>query len=183
MQVLNIFHVLIAIALVAFILIQKGQGATAGAAFGSGASGTVFGARGAGNFLSRTTWVLAALFCTISLVMAVMVSRTSALPENDLGVLGSGQTQDQTQTLEAPVIDNEEGIRDVGEAEISVGADDSAESDMPFIDTTTDDIDDYGVQTSSAVDDLPGDLPALDSEVSEKTVIEEAQAVKDGSDG
>ena len=51
MQVLNIFHVLIAIALVVFVLIQKGQGATAGAAFGSGASGTVFGARGAGASL------------------------------------------------------------------------------------------------------------------------------------
>jgi len=177
MQVLNIFHVLIAIALVAFILIQKGQGATAGAAFGSGASGTVFGARGAGNFLSKTTWVLAALFCTISLVMAVMVSRTSALPENDLGVLGS----DQTQT--APVVDNDVGISDAGEAEVSVGADDSEESDMPFIDTDSDNVDGYGVQTSGAVDDLPGDLPALNSEASEKTVIEEAQAVTDGSDG
>ena len=62
MQVLNIFHVLIAIAMIAFILIQKGAGATAGAAFGAGASGTVFGSRGAGNFLSRTTWVLATLF-------------------------------------------------------------------------------------------------------------------------
>ena len=85
MQVLNIFHVLIAIALVAFVLIQKGAGATAGAAFGSGASGTVFGSRGAGNFLTRSTWVLATLFCTISLTMAVMVSRMSALPENKIG--------------------------------------------------------------------------------------------------
>ena len=58
MQVLNIFHVLIAIAMVAFILVQRGPGATAGAAFGSGASGTVFGSRGAGSFLSRTTWIL-----------------------------------------------------------------------------------------------------------------------------
>ncbi len=79
MQVLNIFHVLIAIAMIAFILIQKGAGATAGAAFGSGASGTVFGARGAGNFLSRSTWVLATLFCLISLTMAVMASRVSTV--------------------------------------------------------------------------------------------------------
>ena len=92
MQVLNIFHVLVAIALVAFVLIQKGQGATAGAAFGSGASGTVFGSRGAGNFLTRSTWVLATLYCTISLVMAVMISRITTLPENDLGVVGSEQT-------------------------------------------------------------------------------------------
>ena len=159
MQVLNIFHVLIAIALVAFILIQKGQGATAGAAFGSGASGTVFGARGAGNFLSRTTWVLAALFCTISLVMAVMVSRTAALPENDLGVVGAGQTQ------EAPVIESDAVIIDEGEEMIPVGADDSAESDMPFMDTDS------------------GDLPILDTEAIENAVTEEAQAVTNGSDG
>ena len=62
MQILNIFHVLVAIALVAFVLIQKGQGATAGASFGAGASATVFGSRGAGNFLTKATWVLAGLF-------------------------------------------------------------------------------------------------------------------------
>src|SRR5210317_1143545 len=91
MQVLNIFHVLIAIALIAFVLIQKGQGATAGAAFGSGASGTVFGARGAGNFLSRTTWVLAGLFCAISLTMAILVSRMMESPDVGLGVVGTQQ--------------------------------------------------------------------------------------------
>jgi len=99
MQVLNIFHVLIAIALIAFVLVQRGQGATAGAAFGSGASGTVFGARGAGNFLSRSTWVLAGLFCAISLAMAVMVSRMMAeTPEADLGVVAAlEQTAAETQ--------------------------------------------------------------------------------------
>ena len=124
MQVLNIFHVLIAIALVAFVLIQKGAGATAGAAFGSGASGTVFGSRGAGNFLTRSTWVLATLFCTISLVMAVMVSRMSALPENDLGVVG-------TQQL-APAV--EEGQQ---ANEVSVTSDEPLVTDMPSFDTDT----------------------------------------------
>jgi len=122
MQVLNIFHVLIAITLVAFVLIQKGAGATAGAAFGSGASGTVFGSRGAGNFLTRTTWVLAALFCTISLTMAVMISRMSALPENDLGVVG-------TQQL-APAV--EEGQQ---ANEVSVTSDEPLVTDMPSFDT------------------------------------------------
>ena len=190
MQVLNIFHVLIAIALCAFILIQKGPGATAGAAFGSGASGTVFGARGAGNFLSRTTWVLAALFCTISLIMAVMVSRTSALPENDLGVVGSSQTQDQTQI--APVIKSDVGAGDAGVSdksgpEVSVGVDDSAESDVPLMDSASDPVDGYGVQTSEVVNDmpgdLPGDLPELDTAVIDNAVKEEAQAVTDGSGG
>ena len=100
MQVLNIFHVLIAISMIAFILIQKGAGATAGAAFGSGASGTVFGSRGAGNFLSRTTWVLATLFCLISLTMAVLATRMGSAPETDLGVVASTPaTEDVTNQV------------------------------------------------------------------------------------
>ncbi len=122
MQVLNIFHVLIAIALVGFVLIQKGTGATAGAAFGSGASGTVFGSRGAGNFLTRTTWVLAALFCTISLTMAVMVSRMSTRPENDLGVVGSAQPAPAAE--ETP-----QGN------EVSLTSDEPLVTDMPSFDT------------------------------------------------
>jgi preprotein translocase subunit SecG len=100
MQALNIFYVLIAIAMVALILVQKGSGATAGAAFGSGASGTVFGARGAGNFLTRTTWVLGTLFCALSLLMAVMVSRMSNTPETDLGVLSSSPAASQAVETE-----------------------------------------------------------------------------------
>ena len=101
MQALNIFYVLIAIAMVALILVQKGAGATAGAAFGSGASGTVFGARGAGNFLTRTTWVLATLFCTISLLMAVLVSRMSTAPETDLGVVGTAPAVTESVDVDA----------------------------------------------------------------------------------
>jgi len=102
MQVLNIFHVLIAISMIAFILIQKGAGATAGAAFGSGASGTVFGSRGAGNFLSRTTWVLATLFCLISLTMAVLASRMNIAPETDLGVVANAPATEQTSDQAVP---------------------------------------------------------------------------------
>ena len=156
MQVLNIFHVLIAIALVAFVLIQKGQGATAGAAFGSGASGTVFGSRGAGNFLTRSTWVLATLFCTISLVMAVMVSRMSELPENDLGVVGSQQL--------APAV--EEGQQ---ADEVSLTSDEPLVTDMPSF------------NTESASDDLPA-LDTTVGEPSDDAITEELQAVKEEQD-
>ena len=60
-QVLLFIYVVVAIALIGFILVQQGKGANAGASFGGGASGTVFGAAGAGNFLSRTTAVLATI--------------------------------------------------------------------------------------------------------------------------
>jgi len=68
--VLVVIHLLLAIGLVGLVLIQHGKGADMGAAFGSGASATVFGSAGAGNFLSRTTAVLAALFFLTSLALA-----------------------------------------------------------------------------------------------------------------
>lgn len=67
---LMVVQVLTAMALIGFILIQQGKGADAGAAFGSGASATVFGARGSGNFLSRSTAVLATVFLVNSLALA-----------------------------------------------------------------------------------------------------------------
>jgi len=73
--VLNVFHLFLAIGLVGLVLIQHGKGADAGAAFGSGASATVFGARGSGNFLSRTTAVLAALFFLTSMALAYFASQ------------------------------------------------------------------------------------------------------------
>ena len=69
-SILVVVHLFLAIGLVALILVQHGKGADMGAAFGSGASASVFGARGASNFLSRTTGILAALFFVTSLTMA-----------------------------------------------------------------------------------------------------------------
>ncbi|MDN6181079.1 MAG: preprotein translocase subunit SecG [Halomonas subglaciescola] len=74
-------HVVIAIALVALILIQQGKGADAGASFGGGASQTVFGSKGSGNFLSRFTGVLAASFFATSLALAYFASEASQAPE------------------------------------------------------------------------------------------------------
>jgi len=158
MQVLNIFHVLIAIAMVAFILIQKGAGATAGAAFGSGASGTVFGARGAGNFLSRSTWVLATLFCLISLTMAVMASRMNTTPETDLGVVGNAPATEQTSDQAAP--------------DLPVEIKSADPSDVPSMETVI-------AQPESEQD--TGDLPAADAGT--ETVPADESADKDKSGG
>jgi preprotein translocase subunit SecG len=69
-EILTIFHVLLCIGLIGLILIQHGKGADAGAAFGSGASGTVFGSQGSASFLTRTTAVLAATFFVTCLILA-----------------------------------------------------------------------------------------------------------------
>ncbi|MGF1546483.1 MAG: preprotein translocase subunit SecG [Thiotrichales bacterium] len=73
-SILLVFEVLLSISMIVLILLQHGKGADAGAAFGSGASGTVFGARGSGNFLSHTTAILAALFFINSLLLAYIVA-------------------------------------------------------------------------------------------------------------
>ena len=64
---LLVLHLLVAVAICGFVLLQHGKGADMGAAFGSGASGTIFGAAGSANFLSRTTAILAAIFFATSL--------------------------------------------------------------------------------------------------------------------
>ena len=74
---LLVVQVVCAIALIGFILIQRGKGADAGVAFGSGASATVFGASGSSNFLTRTTTVLAFVFLVNSLVLAWMAKERS----------------------------------------------------------------------------------------------------------
>ncbi len=153
MQVLNIFHVLITIAMIAFILIQKGAGATAGAAFGSGASGTVFGSRGAGNFLSRSTWVLAALYCLISLSMAVIASRANMTPETDLGVVADTPTTEVATDQVIP------------EPPVEVSANET--SDVPSIDVVT---------AQPATEDSAGDLPVIEEPSTvpaEETSLEE----------
>jgi preprotein translocase subunit SecG len=73
--ILLIIQVIVSIGIILLILLQQGKGADAGAAFGSGASSTVFGARGSSSFFSRTTAILAVIFFSVSLTMFIMVKR------------------------------------------------------------------------------------------------------------
>jgi preprotein translocase subunit SecG len=77
MLILNVVYVLLAIAMIALILMQRGAGAQAGSGFGSGASATVFGARGSSNFMSKATKWLAIVFFGISMYMAWYATHSS----------------------------------------------------------------------------------------------------------
>ena len=83
-----IAHVLVSAMIIALVLLQRGKGAEAGAAFGAGASGTVFGAKGSANFLSRSTAALATLFFASSLGLAYLGSQrpvaTSIVEETEV---------------------------------------------------------------------------------------------------
>ncbi|HET7932268.1 MAG TPA: preprotein translocase subunit SecG [Rhodanobacteraceae bacterium] len=87
--IFSVFYVLIAAAMIVLILMQRGDGANAGASFGGGASGTVFGARGSASFLTRTTGVLATLFFLLSLGMGIYLSHhgVKPSPKQTLGVM------------------------------------------------------------------------------------------------
>lgn len=92
LQLVNVLYVLVAIAMIGLILMQRGAGAQAGSGFGGGASATVFGSRGASNFLSKSTKWLAITFFVISMGMAIYASKGAreggATQAPDLGVMG-----------------------------------------------------------------------------------------------
>jgi preprotein translocase subunit SecG len=77
-------HVLLALMIIALVLLQRGKGAEAGAGFGSGASGTVFGARGTSTLFSKLTAVFAAMFFATSLTLAYLGARPTAEPTSVL---------------------------------------------------------------------------------------------------
>lgn len=122
-NLLLIFFVLVVVAMIAFILVQKGTGATAGSAFGSGASSTVFGAKGSGNFLTKTTMMLAFLFFAISMFMAVQASKDFTVADQgeiDLGVVGTLNTSDSdVPELRPDVNDNATDDADVPALDVS----------------------------------------------------------------
>jgi len=88
-----VIHVLAAVGVIGLVLMQHGKGADMGAAFGSGASGSLFGSSGSANFLSRATAVLAAVFFTTSLTLTYFSSHKT----KSAGVMATQQTQSRPE--------------------------------------------------------------------------------------
>ena len=120
-----IAHTLIALGIIALVLLQRGKGADAGAAFGAGASGTVFGSRGSGSFFSRATAVLATAFFATSLTLAYLSSQRASPDESliDASQVTEEQVEDAAATVVEPADDNIPAL----EAE-------TQESDVPALD-------------------------------------------------
>ena len=115
-----IAHTVIALLIIVLVLLQRGKGADAGAAFGAGASGTVFGARGSSSFFSRATAICATLFFVSSLTLAYLSSQSSSAP---------------TSLLEdAPVLESEE-------VEVPELNEDMPVSDLPALESAEDPVD------------------------------------------
>jgi len=113
--VLTILHVFVCIFLVAVVLLQRGKGAEIGAVFGSGASSTVFGSRGAGNFLTKLTTGSAIVFMLTSLTLSYV---TTTARENQLFQEG----------LETETVAEERAFEEVGTADPEAPAPDAPEA-------------------------------------------------------
>jgi preprotein translocase subunit SecG len=98
-NILIVAHVLVALAIIGLVLLQHGKGADMGSGFGGGASGSLFGATGAANFLSRATAVLATLFFLLSLALAYVATKK---PVEGGGVMDAVRQQDSRTTPAKP---------------------------------------------------------------------------------
>ena len=103
-------HTIIALLIIALVLLQKGKGAEAGAAFGSGASDTVFGAKGSSNFFSRATAILATAFFVSSLSLAYLSSQQADVPDSLL----------ETVVIETNDISNQEAPNEESNMDTSI---------------------------------------------------------------
>ncbi len=131
-KIVLIVHLLAAIAIIALILLQQGKGATAGASFGGGASQTVFGSEGSGNFFTRATSLFALVFFCTSFGLAIMAKNSVRVVDSAIPTAVESVASD-IPTAEAII-----------ESDIP-----SVESDMPVIIDTAGNI----------VEDLP-EVPA-----------------------
>jgi preprotein translocase subunit SecG len=103
-QVILIIHVLLALGLVALILMQHGKGADAGAAFGAGSAGSVFGARGANSFLYKLTASVATGFFLTSLTLAYLATNETTSTNEPQSVMDNVVVQPVAPT-DIPMID------------------------------------------------------------------------------
>ncbi|WP_111494377.1 preprotein translocase subunit SecG [Marinobacter bohaiensis] len=125
-------HVVIAVALVGLVLIQQGKGADAGAAFGGGASQTVFGSQGSGSFLTRVTTFLAILFFVTSFTLAVFAKqRAEVAGEAGIPTVQQAPAAEQSDDSdaaasdEAPALEDSQPSEGAGEDQSEAGSESS----------------------------------------------------------
>ena len=151
--VLKVALTLCSIFLVILVLLQQGKGADAGAAFGGGASQTVFGSSGSGNFLTKSTWWLGFIFfgCALALAFKAQNHQMSYEPES---VMLELPTSAET---ESPATDVPADVE--SEQEVNV-----TDPDVPVVMEIIDDaeVDERVVSDGQATEngDVPGDVPA-----------------------
>ncbi len=112
-----IIHSLAAISIIGLILLQQGKGAAAGASFGAGASQTVFGSEGSGNFFTRATAVIATIFFCTSFGLAIIAKNQSQVATTGLVVPAALQQQEVPVASDVPASEIPAAASDVPAAQ------------------------------------------------------------------
>lgn len=158
-EIVIVFLLLVSVAIVALILVQQGKGAGMGASFGAGASNTVFGSTGSGNFLTRSTWTLAIVFFGICLLIGYLQKQDNT------------KTGDFTNIGDAPVTEVAPADVPTIEGDVpAVSADEmkpATESDVPVVEGEAD--------TAAPATDAPVLDAAVEAPVDEELTAEDAQ--------
>ncbi len=139
---LLILQVIVGLSIIGLVLLQRGKGADMGAAFGAGASGTVFGARGGGSFLTRTTAVLAIVFFSNSILLSSPVVHKPLDPASSV----AGRIAAESEQAPASEETAAEEMVDLPPA------------DLPDVETPVDDM-----PPEDDVPSVPDDMPAADT--------------------
>ncbi len=132
--ILVVFHLVLAIGIIGLVLIQHGKGADAGAAFGSGASATVFGAQGSGSFLTRATAILATLFFLTSLALAYYAMQA----RNEGGLMDTVDDSIGVRPAEKPAEPAPAMPSELPPVPKAAPAGNTADSDLPSVPTPAD---------------------------------------------
>lgn len=154
-NIVLVLHVIIAVSLVALVLLQQGKGADAGAAFGAGASGTVFGSKGSSSFLTRTTGVLAALFFTTSLTLFILATDSkvaTSVVEQEHAIQQKSGKKEGVSAISTPDSDVPVAA-DVPSADSKPLINEPAKSDVPVSDEPK--ADNKPQKTKSSSSDVP----------------------------
>jgi preprotein translocase subunit SecG len=149
-SILLAIQILVSVAIITLVLLQQGKGADMGAAFGSGASGTVFGARGSGSFFTRATGILAAIFFINCLLIASPLVREAGQSEETLAERIEQQEAQQQEAAEqaatGAALESQQVVEEDVPAVITEQLQ-SEESDVPGVPAEA--------PGSSVADDLP----------------------------
>ncbi|PQQ28639.1 preprotein translocase subunit SecG [Photorhabdus hindustanensis] len=105
-EALLVVFLLVAIGLVALVMLQQGKGADMGASFGAGASATLFGSSGSGNFMTRMTAIFATLFFIISLVLGNLTSNQTGTSSKWENIGEPAKVEKSTEIPAAPAAPN-----------------------------------------------------------------------------
>lgn len=164
-NVFLLIHVLVALSLVALVLLQQGRGAEAGAAFGGGASSTVFGAQGSASFLSRVTAMLATGFFVTSLFLGYFATQ-SITPSSILEQVDQQETMSVEESREPPVAETPDVPTVTTEEADTPASGETTSEDVPALPT--------GDESSSTVDTTDDTMSATDGGASEENAAEVA---------